>query len=73
MNCTIANISASGAKLLLPEALSELPRSIVLEDSNGARHPGVVVWRASKQVGLRFSEDTSVRANVFGRRQSSPQ
>ncbi len=53
IDCTVRNLSSSGAKLVLSSVVG-IPDSFDLL-LDGARHPSRVVWRTLKELGVEFS------------------
>lgn len=53
--CLISNVSASGAKVAIPNA-DEIPDrlSLILAPEQGIRRRCIVVWRAPDALGLEF-------------------
>jgi hypothetical protein len=53
--CVMVNVSASGAKLVLPKP-SDVPDSfeLVLSKNGGVRRRCEVTWRAEKSIGVQF-------------------
>jgi hypothetical protein len=53
--CMMVNVSAAGAKLLLPPSV-EVPDSfaLILAKNGGVRRKCEVTWRSDQSVGVRF-------------------
>ena len=53
--CMMANVSASGAKLLLPPSV-DVPDSfaLILAKNGGVRRACEVTWRSDQSVGVKF-------------------
>ena len=59
--CMMVNVSATGAKLIVPEP-TELPDNLVLilAKNGEVRRLCEVTWRREKSIGVRFSRPASV-------------
>jgi hypothetical protein len=54
IDCTIRNISETGARLQVPTTVS-IPDKFTLVDAHaGTRHEVRVAWRKKDQIGVRF-------------------
>jgi len=53
IDCTVRNLSANGAKLVVSSVLGIPDGFELLLD--GARHPSRVAWRTLKELGVEFS------------------
>ncbi|MCQ2004994.1 PilZ domain-containing protein [Rhizobium sp. NRK18] len=54
INCTVRNMSAKGAKLLVENAM-QLPETFELVFSDDTRHSCEIKWRKLKEVGVSFN------------------
>ncbi len=63
--CSIVNISAGGARLRL-EAGTLPPEGteVVLEFATFGTFPATTIWRTGIQLGIRFTQDPEVMAEV---------
>lgn len=55
LNCTIKDLSDTGAKIELPE-LVELPETFFVYFADGRKTPVEVMWTAGNKRGVRFVE-----------------
>ena len=55
IGCSVADISATGARVLIDTAAS-VPDSFILKMKDRARRCRVV-WRGARQIGLAFNDD----------------
>lgn len=61
----IVNISAGGARLEVDEAIREHP-DIVLSIERFGDYEAKVVWTFDRTVGIKFTDDPTVMADVVG-------
>ena len=55
VDCTIRNISDTGAQLQIPLTVPIPDRFDFCETMGSRRRPGTVVWRKADRIGVRFS------------------
>ncbi|MGR6431665.1 PilZ domain-containing protein [Rhizobium sp. PAMB 3174] len=53
INCTVRNMSATGAKLLVENAM-QIPETFELVLSDDTRHACEIKWRKLKEIGVAF-------------------
>lgn len=56
IDCTIRNLSATGARLQVPTSVAIPERFEFAETSAGKRHHATVVWRKGDLMGIRFDD-----------------
>jgi PilZ domain-containing protein len=54
IDCTIRNLSATGARLQVPTSAAIPDRFEFVEAASGKRRAATVVWRKGELVGIRF-------------------
>jgi hypothetical protein len=54
IDCTIRNLSASGARLKVPVTVAIPDQFKLLDSHTGIRHSAKVVWRKGDELGVRF-------------------
>lgn len=54
VDCTIRNLSATGARLQVPTSVAIPDRFEFAEAAAGTRRPATVVWRRGALMGIRF-------------------
>lgn len=60
LDCTISDISDSGASVLVKVDVSAVPKEVVLVRlRNRVSHRATVVWRKGQRVGLKFAPTAS--------------
>lgn len=69
VDCTISDISESGACVLVKVDVSGIPNDVVLVRLRSrASHPAAVVWRKGQRIGLKFTPtSTSFLDRFLGR------
>jgi hypothetical protein len=55
MDCTVKNISESGARILVDQAII-IPEQFELQFLDGSRHACTVRWRKLTQIGVHFED-----------------
>jgi PilZ domain len=54
VDCTIRNLSATGARLQVPTTVAIPDKFVLLDAHAGTRREATVVWRKADQIGVRF-------------------
>jgi hypothetical protein len=54
IDCTIRNLSDTGARLQVPTTVAIPDRFELVEAASGRRHPARVIWRKADLMGVRF-------------------
>ena len=54
IDCTIRNLSATGARLQVPTSVAIPDRFEFAETAAGTKRPATVVWRRGALMGIRF-------------------
>ncbi len=72
--CKIANVSRTGAMVLLSHG-EWLPKTFEIEDAfSGVRRRATVVWKGARSIGVRFENGLALapqlHATNFGRRKA---
>jgi hypothetical protein len=55
IDCTIRNISETGAQLQIPTSVGIPDRFDFSETMGGTRRPVMVLWRKGDRIGIRFA------------------
>ena len=55
IDCTIRNISETGAQLQVPTSVGIPDRFDFSETTGGKRRPVMVLWRKGDRIGIRFA------------------
>ena len=53
VDCTIRNLSATGARLQVPTSVA-IPDRFEFAEAGAAKRPATVVWRKGDLMGIRF-------------------
>jgi hypothetical protein len=56
IDCTIRNLSETGARLQVPTSVAIPDRFEFTETATGKRHTATVMWRKGDLMGVRFEE-----------------
>lgn len=56
IDCTIRNLSETGARLQVPTSVAIPDRFEFVEAASGKRRPATVVWRKADLMGIRFDD-----------------
>jgi hypothetical protein len=58
IDCTIRNLSETGARLQVPTSVAIPDRFEFVEAASGKRRPATVMWRKGDLMGIRFDDNT---------------
>jgi hypothetical protein len=56
IDCTIRNLSATGARLQVPTSVMIPDRFELTESASGTRRAATVMWRRGALMGVKFSD-----------------
>ena len=54
IDCTVLNISHSGAAIRLPSDQTDIPTSFILKLDGGATHTCKLIWKHGEMIGVKF-------------------
>jgi len=55
LDCTIRDISESGARLLIANTVGLPDAFLLYEKSSGVLHPATIAWRQANAIGVTFT------------------